>query len=109
MAIEVVVDHETALQLGALRDALARLAVAEVHSRAETVTGEAGPGVVRLVPSAVLALRVDQEADAAADRALVRAIARCEQREQRPGRLRRRARPTAAKRVVHIRGAGLAP
>ncbi len=48
-----------------LRDALARLLVAEVHARAEAIAGEARARVVRLVPGAVVALRVDQEADAA--------------------------------------------
>src|SRR5262245_59787301 len=76
MAVEVVIDPEAALQLGALSDPLARLLVAEVHARAEAVARKARAGVVRLVPGAVVALRVDQEADAATNRALVRSVVR---------------------------------
>src|SRR5688572_16708870 len=109
VAVEVVVDHEAALQLGALRDALARLLVAKVHARAEPVAGEAGAGVVRLVPSAVVALRIDEEAEPAPNRALVLAIVRRDERDQGPGRLRRRAGAVPAQAVIHVRRTSLAP
>src|SRR6185503_10284105 len=109
VAVEVVVDHEPALQLGALGDSLARLLVAEIHASAESVAGKTGARVVGLVPRSVVALRVDEESDPAADRAFVLSIVRSNQREQRPSRLRRRARPAPAQGVVHVRRARLAP
>src|SRR6516165_8212110 len=102
MPIEVVVQHEAALQLRALRDAFERALVAEVHSLAEPVAREARARVVRLVPRAVVALPRSEEADAAPDLALERTVAGRDEREQGPCRLRRGARSAAAQRVVHV-------
>src|SRR5205823_2738962 len=64
------------------------------------VAGEAGPGVVRLVPAPVAALRLHEPLDGTLDRRAP--FARRVEGEQRPRGLRRSGRAAAAPRAVAV-------
>ena len=68
MAVQVEVQHEAARQFVSLLELFGEIAVVQVGSGSDAVTGEAGGGVVALLPGAVFFLRLTKILDAAEQR-----------------------------------------
>ena len=103
----MVVYHKAGRQLRPLEPALARLRY-PVHPRPFQIARKAGSGEIRFVPLPVRALRVQQILRPPQRGGMLGATGG-NQGNQRPCRLRRRARPNSMLLRVNIRSAGFAP
>ena len=107
MPVHVVVYHEAAAQFSSLGKGVAFLP--DVGPRALTVSRETRASIFRLVPGTIFGLATKEEIESLSDCRVVIVVTSGKKRYQGPRGLRRRTRPHAPERIVHVRSAGLAP